>query len=360
MRGAEEKGIKAKSAHDFESVTGEGAQAIVDGKSVAIGNAKMMRRVGDFDEARLKSAGAYRNEGQTVMFVAVDAKAAGLIGVADPIESTTREAIARLHPHELTVVMLTGDSEATALAVARQVGIEDVRADVSPEDKNRIVRELQKSGKVVAMAGDGINDAPALAQADVGIAMGTGTDVAMESAGVTLVKGDMLGIARAIELSHATMRNIRQNLFFAFFYNTLGLPLAAGGLYPVFGLLLSPMIAAAAMSLSSVSVIANAPAPSQCETVMGSSYVKGSLTLAGTVAIGKGVMIGAGFFALTGQGAALAGALFPLAFLLAAVISGFSAYSYIKVSHKYPSAGGIAMILKQAFGSTAVTGERPC
>lgn len=258
VRGAEEKGIKTTSAQDFESVTGEGAQASVDGKSVAIGNAKMMRRVGDFDEARLKSAEVYRNEGQTVMFVAVGGKVAGLIGVADPIKSTTREAIARLHAQGLTVVMLTGDSDASARAVARQVGIDDVRADVSPEDKNRIVRELQEAGKVVAMAGDGINDAPALAQADVGIAMGTGTDVAMESAGVTLVKGDMLGIAKAIDLSHATMRNIRQNLFFAFFYNTLGVPLAAGALYPVFGLLLSPMIAAAAMSLSSVSVIANA------------------------------------------------------------------------------------------------------
>jgi Cu+-exporting ATPase len=192
------------------------------------------------------------------MFVAVNGKAAGLIGVADPIKATTKEAIARLHAQGLKVVMLTGDNEATARAVARLVGIDDVHADVSPEDKNRIVRELQASGAVVAMAGDGINDAPALAQADVGIAMGTGTDVAMQSAGVTLVKGDMLGIARATALSRATMRNIRQNLFFAFIYNTLGVPLAAGVLYPVFGLLLSPMIAAAAMSLSSVSVIGNA------------------------------------------------------------------------------------------------------
>ena len=258
VRGAEARGIKTSVAQDFESVTGEGAQGTVDGKSVAIGNAKMMRRIGGFDDARGEAAQSYREDGQTVMFVAVNGKAAGLIGVADPIKATTKEAIARLHAQGLKVVMLTGDSEATARAVARQVGIDDVHADVSPEDKNRIVRELQAGGAVVAMAGDGINDAPALAQADVGIAMGTGTDVAMQSAGVTLVKGDMLGIARATALSRATMRNIRQNLFFAFIYNTLGVPLAAGVLYPVFGLLLSPMIAAAAMSLSSVSVIGNA------------------------------------------------------------------------------------------------------
>ncbi|MFT5774792.1 MAG: Cu+-exporting ATPase [Hyphomonas sp.] len=258
VRGAEARGIKTSMAQDFESITGEGAQGTVDGKSVAIGNAKMMRRIGGFDDARGEAAQSYREDGQTVMFVAVNGKAAGLIGVADPIKATTKEAIARLHAQGLKVVMLTGDSEATARAVARQVGIDDVHADVSPEDKNRIVRELQAGGAVVAMAGDGINDAPALAQADVGIAMGTGTDVAMQSAGVTLVKGDMLGIARATALSRATMRNIRQNLFFAFVYNTLGVPLAAGVLYPVFGLLLSPMIAAAAMSLSSVSVIGNA------------------------------------------------------------------------------------------------------
>ncbi len=256
--GTKARGIAISKATDFESVTGEGAYGDVDGKSVAIGNAKMMRRVGGFDEARAEAAETYRNEGQTVMFVAVNGKAAGLIGVADPIKATTKDAIAQLHAQGLKVVMLTGDSAATAGAVARQVGIDDVRADVSPEDKNRIVRELQEGGAVVAMAGDGINDAPALAQADVGIAMGTGTDVAMESASVTLVKGDMMGIAKAITLSHATMRNIRQNLFFAFIYNTLGVPLAAGVLYPIFGLLLSPMIAAAAMSLSSVSVIGNA------------------------------------------------------------------------------------------------------
>jgi P-type Cu+ transporter len=258
VQGAKDLGVSVGAAQDFESVTGEGAQGSVDGKSVAIGNAKMMRRTGGFDEARAKAAETYRNDGQTVMFVAVNGKAAGLIGVADPIKATTRDAITALHKQGLKVVMLTGDSAATAGAVARQVGIDDVRADVSPEDKNRIIKELQADGAVVAMAGDGINDAPALAQADVGIAMGTGTDVAMESASVTLVKGDIAGIAKAIKLSHATMRNIRQNLFFAFIYNTLGIPLAAGVLYPVFGLLLSPMIAAAAMSLSSVSVIGNA------------------------------------------------------------------------------------------------------
>ena len=192
------------------------------------------------------------------MFAAVDGKPAGLVSVADPIKETTPEAIRRLHAEGLKIVMLTGDNETTARAVADKVGIDEVHADVSPEDKHRIVSELQKNGARVAMCGDGINDAPALAQADVGIAMGTGTDVAMESAGVTLVKGDLIGVAKARELSHATMRNIRQNLFFAFFYNTLGVPVAAGILYPFFGLLLSPMIAAAAMSFSSVSVIGNA------------------------------------------------------------------------------------------------------
>ncbi len=192
------------------------------------------------------------------MFVAVEGRPAGIIGVADPIKPTTPQAIAQLHAAGMKVVMLTGDSEGTANAVAQQIGIDEVHADVSPEDKNRVVRELQAAGAIVAMAGDGINDAPALAQADVGIAMGTGTDVAMESAGVTLVRGDLLGVAKARSLSQATMRNIRQNLFFAFAYNTAGIPLAAGLLYPFFGLLLSPMIAAAAMSLSSVSVIGNA------------------------------------------------------------------------------------------------------
>jgi len=258
VNGAEERGAVRLAASDFESVTGEGAQGRVDGKLLAIGNAKMMRRVGAFDDALKARAESYRREGQTVMFVALDGKPAGLIGVADPIKATTPDAIAALHKAGMKVVMLTGDSQATAEAVARQIGIDEVHADVSPEDKNRIIRELQSQGAVVAMCGDGINDAPALAQADVGIAMGTGTDVAMESASVTLVKGDLRGVARAQRLSRATMGNIRQNLFFAFVYNSLGVPVAAGVLYPFFGLLLSPMIAAAAMSLSSVSVIANA------------------------------------------------------------------------------------------------------
>ena len=258
VNGAEERGAVRLAASDFESVTGEGAQGRVDGKLLAIGNAKMMRRVGAFDDALKARAESYRREGQTVMFVALDGKPAGLIGVADPIKATTPDAIAALHKAGMKVVMLTGDSQATAEAVARQIGIDAVHADVSPEDKNRIIRELQSQGAIVAMCGDGINDAPALAQADVGIAMGTGTDVAMESAGVTLVKGDLRGVARAQRLSRATMGNIRQNLFFAFVYNSLGVPVAAGVLYPFFGLLLSPIIAAAAMSLSSVSVIANA------------------------------------------------------------------------------------------------------
>ena len=258
VRAAKDKGVSFKASKGFESVTGEGAEAKVGNQTISIGNAKMMRRVGAFDEALSIKAEAFRQLGQTVMFVAVDGKPAGLIGVADPIKASTVAAIEKLHHANLKVVMLTGDSLGTAQAVAKQVGIDEVHADVSPADKNRIVREYQEKGAVVAMAGDGINDAPALAQADVGIAMGTGTDVAMESAGVTLVKGDLMGIARARNLSKATMRNIRQNLFFAFIYNALGVPIAAGVLYPVFGLLLSPMIAAAAMSFSSVSVIGNA------------------------------------------------------------------------------------------------------
>lgn len=258
VRGAEDRNAPRKDATEFESITGEGAQASVDGQQVAIGNSKMMKRIGAWSETTGNEADQYRSEGQTVMFVAVDGDFAGLIGVADPIKDTTPEAIRRLHAQGLKVVMLTGDNETTANAVAAKVGIDEVHADVSPEDKHRIVSELQAKGARVAMAGDGINDAPALAQADVGIAMGTGTDVAMESAGVTLVKGDLLGVAKARELSRATMRNIRENLFFAFIYNSLGVPVAAGVLYPIFGLLLSPMIAAAAMSLSSVSVIGNA------------------------------------------------------------------------------------------------------
>ncbi len=258
VQGAEARDLGIGPAIDFRSVTGEGAQASVVGVEVAIGNAKLMHRLGAYDAKLADSAEKHRADGQTVMLVAVDGRPAGLIGVADPIKATTPQAVEKLHHAGLRVVMLTGDSKGTADAVARQTGIDEVYADVSPEDKNRIVRELQTAGAVVAMAGDGINDAPALAQADVGIAMGTGTDVAMESAGVTLVRGDLLGVAKARILSQSTMRNIRQNLFFAFAYNTAGIPIAAGVLYPFFGLLLSPMIAAAAMSLSSVSVIGNA------------------------------------------------------------------------------------------------------
>lgn len=258
LRGAEERDIVLLETTAFESVTGEGAMATVDGRRVAIGNAKLMKRLSIEMDGLARNADRLRTEGQTVMYAAVDGKPAGLLGVTDPIKSTTPEAIRRLHAQGLKVVMLTGDNEATARAVAAKVGIDEVRADVSPEDKNRIVRELQEAGARVAMAGDGINDAPALAQADVGIAMGTGTDVAMESAGVTLVKGDLIGVSMARTLSRKTMRNIRQNLFFAFVYNSLGIPVAAGLLFPVFGWLLSPMIAAAAMSMSSVSVIGNA------------------------------------------------------------------------------------------------------
>ena len=258
VRAAQDKSLTIPKAHDFNSTTGEGVQAVVNGKQVAIGNSKLMERLNSFDQELSAKADVRRKDGETVMFVAIDGKAAGLVSVADPIKPSTADAIELLHKAGLKVVMLTGDNEKTAQAVASKLGIDEVHADVSPEDKNRIVKEMQDHGKLVAMAGDGINDAPALAQANVGIAMGTGTDVAMESAGVTLLKGDLMGIAKAHKLSHATMRNIRQNLFFAFVYNAIGVPIAAGVLYPAFGLLLSPMIAAAAMSLSSVSVIGNA------------------------------------------------------------------------------------------------------
>ena len=258
VRGTNGRNLTPGKASGFQSTTGEGAEADVDGKHVAVGNAKLMHRLGTFDEALVRHADRFRAKGQTVMFVAIDGRPAGLLGVADPIKKTTQAAIDRLHAEGLRIVMLTGDNETTAHAVAEELGIDEVHADVSPEDKKNVVAKLQADGAVVAMAGDGINDAPALALANVGIAMGTGTDVAMESAGVTLVKGDLMGVAKAQTLSRATMRNIRQNLFFAFVYNSLGVPVAAGILYPVFGLLLSPMIAAAAMSLSSVSVISNA------------------------------------------------------------------------------------------------------
>ncbi len=258
VQGAGERGVELIAADEFQSVTGKGVTGVVDGRKVALGNLKLLQSLG-IDAGELpQQADRLRAEGQTVMLLAVDGKAAGLIGVADPIKETTPEAIRDLHKEGIQVVMLTGDSRKTAEAVAAKLDIDRVEAEVLPEQKAEIVKQLQAEGRIVAMAGDGINDAPALAQAHVGIAMGTGTDVAMESAGVTLVKGDLRGIVRAVRLSRATMRNIRQNLFFAFIYNALGVPVAAGVLYPFFGILLSPIIAAAAMSFSSVSVIANA------------------------------------------------------------------------------------------------------
>jgi Cu+-exporting ATPase len=257
VRGAEERGLQTGPVADFRSVTGRGVVGVVDGRTVAIGNTAMLAEVGA-SVASTARADDLRRNGETVMFVAVDGAYAGLVGVADRVKATTVEAIKALHGEGLRVVMLTGDSRITAEAVARSVGIDVVEAQVLPEQKAAVVKRLQAEGRTVAMAGDGINDAPALAQADVGIAMGTGTDVAMESAGVTLVQGDLRGVVRARRLSRATMRNIRQNLFFAFVYNVLGVPVAAGILYPTFGLLLSPILASAAMTFSSVSVIGNA------------------------------------------------------------------------------------------------------
>jgi Cu+-exporting ATPase len=259
VEGAEERHVSVGKAEDFESVTGKGVQGRVGGRAVALGNRALMDAL-EVDATRLVArAEELRSDGQTVMFVAADRKPAGLLGVADPIKQSTPEAIRQLHTEGIRIVMLTGDSQTTARAVAAKLGIDDVMAEVLPDQKAQKVKHLQnQDNRIVAMAGDGINDAPALAQAHVGIAMGTGTDVAMKSAGVTLVKGDLLGIARARRLSRKTMGNIKQNLFFAFVYNSAGIPIAAGVLYPVFGLLLSPIIAAAAMSFSSVSVIGNA------------------------------------------------------------------------------------------------------
>jgi Cu+-exporting ATPase len=256
--GAHERGITEATVQDFRSLTGKGVIGTVDGQMVALGNRALVEER-HIDASELaEKAEDLRREGQTVMFVAVNGRAAGLLGVADPIKPSAFEAIRPLHEDDIRIVMLTGDSRTTAEAVARQLGIDDVEAEVLPEQKVDVVKRLQAEGRAVAMAGDGINDAPALAQAHVGIAMGSGTDVAIESAGMTLLKGDLRGIVRARRLSRATMRNIRQNLFFAFVYNALGVPIAAGVLYPVFGLLLSPIIASAAMTFSSVSVIANA------------------------------------------------------------------------------------------------------
>jgi Cu+-exporting ATPase len=258
LRGARDQTIVPVKAKDFEAVTGGGVKGQVDGHSVILGNGPLIEAAGIKIAQLAEAAEARRRKGETVMFLGVDGKLAGFVAVADPIKPSTPEAIAKLHKLGLKIVMATGDNPTTARAVASQLGIDTVHAEVKPEDKLRLIDELQRNGAVVAMAGDGVNDAPALAKADVGIAMGTGADVAMESAGLTLLKGDLRGIVRAVNLARATMRNIKQNLVFAFAYNALGVPVAAGVLYPAFGLLLSPMIAAAAMSLSSVSVVGNA------------------------------------------------------------------------------------------------------
>jgi Cu+-exporting ATPase len=258
VQGAEARGAKVAEAKDFASLTGRGVQGVVDGRPVALGNAQLMQDLRVDVTALSARADELRADAQTVMFVAVDGKLAGLVAVADPIKETAATAIRELRAAGLRIVMLTGDNQTTARAVAAKLGLDDVVAEVLPADKVAVVKRLKAEGRTVAMAGDGINDAPALAEAHVGIAMGTGTDVAMESAGVTLVKGDLRGIVRARRLSGATLANIKQNLFFAFVYNSLGVPLAAGALYPVFGLLLTPTVAAAAMAFSSVSVIGNA------------------------------------------------------------------------------------------------------
>ena len=257
VEGAQERGMKLGDAGDFEAVTGKGVMGTVDGKRIALGNLKLIQDLG-LDAGELADkANARRDEGETVMFVVVEGRVAGMVSVADPVKETTSEALKALHDLGFRIIMATGDNERTAKAVASRLGIDEIRADVLPEDKARIIRELQSEGRSVAMAGDGVNDAPALAQADVGIAMGTGADVAIESAGITLVKGNLDGIVRARRLARATMRNIRQNLFFALIYNAAGVPIAAGVLFPLFGILISPMFAAFAMSASSISVVLN-------------------------------------------------------------------------------------------------------
>jgi Cu+-exporting ATPase len=258
VKGAEKRGFTLTSSNDFQSITGKGVAGTVDGRKVLLGNRRLLNDFSVSSGEMDVKVSAMSKEGKTAMYVAVDNRIAGIVAVADPIKETTPDAIRQLQKQNIRIVMLTGDNRTTAEAVAGKLGLDEVEAEVLPDEKAGIVKKYQEQGQFVAMAGDGINDAPALAQAEVGIAMGTGTDVAMESAGVTLVKGDLTGIVRARRLSRATMRNIRQNLFFAFIYNSLGVPVAAGVLYPVFGILLSPIIAAAAMSLSSVSVITNA------------------------------------------------------------------------------------------------------
>jgi len=258
LRGAEAQGLKLEKIKGFHAVTGQGVRGQIGARKLLLGNQRLMQGAGLDPAALAASAEARRKDGQTVMFLSVDGKLAGLVAVADPIKATAAEAIAKLHRLGLRIVMATGDNETTAKSVAARLGIDEVHAGLRPEDKLTIIENLQGNGEAVAMAGDGINDAPALARADVGIAMGTGADVAMESAGLTLLKGDLRGVVRAVKLARATMRNIKQNLFFAFVYNALGVPVAAGVLYPAFGILLSPIIAAAAMSFSSVSVVGNA------------------------------------------------------------------------------------------------------
>ena len=255
---AEAKNIATSPVDSFDSPTGRGAKGVVSGRTVVLGNASFLRDQGVDVEPLSAHAEMLRHDGATAIFMGVDGDAAAVFAIADPVKETTPAALEQLAREGVRVVMLTGDNWTTARAVARSLGIDELEAEVLPEQKSAVVERYKAQGRVVAMAGDGVNDAPALAAADVGIAMGTGTDVAMESAGVTLLKGDLLGIVRARRLSEATMRNIRQNLFFAFVYNALGIPVAAGVLYPTFGILLSPIIAAAAMALSSVSVIANA------------------------------------------------------------------------------------------------------
>jgi Cu+-exporting ATPase len=258
VSGAERRGVKLADAREFRSITGKGVVGSVEGKRVALGNRKLLEEL-NVDRGDLwDRSEELSKDGQTVMYVVVEGTVAGLLSVADPVKPSTPEAIQMLHEDGIKIVMLTGDNRTTAEAVAKKLGIDEVHAEVLPEQKGNLVKQLQAEGRMVAMAGDGVNDAPALAQAHVGIAMGTGTDVAMESAGVTLVKGDLRGIAKARRLSRGTMRNIRENLFFAFIYNILGIPIAAGVLYPFFGMLLSPVIASVAMTFSSVSVITNA------------------------------------------------------------------------------------------------------
>tara|TARA_B100000678_G_C18147261_1_gene477352 strand:- start:60 stop:1100 length:1041 start_codon:yes stop_codon:yes gene_type:complete len=257
VSGAEARNVMLGKADDFEAVTGKGVKGVVDGKPVALGNAKLLEELGLDGGHLMEVANSRRDEGETVMFVVLNGAVAGLVSVADPVKETTPAALKALHAAGFRIIMATGDNERTAKAVAGKLGIDEIRADVLPEDKASIIRELQSQGRKVAMAGDGVNDAPALAQADVGIAMGTGADVAIESAGFTLVKGNLDGIVRARRLSQATMRNIKQNLFFALVYNGAGVPVAAGVLYPFFGILIGPIFAAFAMSASSLSVVMN-------------------------------------------------------------------------------------------------------